>query len=335
MSIKGIAAASAMLVAALASGNAIAQAQPAALATETVPTFLGIDLPLRPGERVIPVGKNGCGIVSYVPDPGSFDGLAARWSKAEWDGACRFGLVHGPGVLVSAEGIVQAQMWLYGQQIQPRLEVFARGTLAIEHLYRAASAGAPVPENFTLILTPAELGSTGRNPRTDKITDIPPKWQGGTIIRKWINPQGTAMTATVRPEPAQYYCNPAGAGANLQNRSLLRAEFAGVLKRACAIKDNSSGFLLIRSERADGQPTEQVVWAKECPRGKVADGSRVCAGLVLEALQPDAKALTAALAEDAAARTALIKERFARFAPLEQALEARAAAGGTSRGTAP
>ncbi|MFN7165043.1 MAG: hypothetical protein ACK4P2_09525, partial [Hyphomonas sp.] len=58
----------------------------------TTASYLGIELPLRPGERVVPTASSDCSVVVFAPHEERYERFAAYWRTAEWQGYCRFGL---------------------------------------------------------------------------------------------------------------------------------------------------------------------------------------------------------------------------------------------------
>jgi hypothetical protein len=99
-----------------------ATAETAALSVEPAPNYLGIELPLRPGERIIPTASGDCSVVVFAPHEERYERFAAYWRTAQWNGYCRFGLAHGAGTITGVEGnwSVETSM-VYGRSEERRV----------------------------------------------------------------------------------------------------------------------------------------------------------------------------------------------------------------------
>jgi hypothetical protein len=82
---RAVIAAFAALCGLTASGTALGQPSP------PQEFWSGIELPLLPGERYVPL-PNGCGLIENEGQQPSAD-----YTSLRWEGACRYGLVHGAG----------------------------------------------------------------------------------------------------------------------------------------------------------------------------------------------------------------------------------------------
>src|SRR3990167_2667398 len=81
-----------------------AQVEEAADSPEAAPNYLGLELPLRPGERVVPTAGEDCSVVVFAPNEERYERFASYWRTAEWNGYCRFGLAHGKGSIAGVDG---------------------------------------------------------------------------------------------------------------------------------------------------------------------------------------------------------------------------------------
>ncbi len=77
----------------------------------------GLALPLQPWQRIVPFADGRCGAI--VP-------TSATYARAgfSWQGACRFGLAHGPGYSIGADGRAYSNTWFYGWRIGENRAVF-------------------------------------------------------------------------------------------------------------------------------------------------------------------------------------------------------------------
>jgi hypothetical protein len=295
-------------------GPAMAQVQ---LTTEKVPTFLGMDLPLRPGERVIPTASGDCSIVAFAPDETRYNRFVNYWRTATWVGACRFGLAHGNGYAAGTTGNWTMDMtMLYGHQVvQPAtFQDFnyrdASGT------YRRKFSNFLAGNAYSdLSIVRYTLKGFDSWSRAASMADIQADWMSDSYLQKTTydaagNEHIVSIVQRIVSDQCKTVHEPYKA-------------FASEVKKACRT-NTTDKELMVRTEGLSSQPTDshRIVWAKACPKEKGYDWAQ-CSGLLSEAMGKDWAEMERVIAGDAAARAAAEREILTRYAPLEQAVEAR------------
>lgn len=305
---------------------------------EKVPTFLGIDLPLRPGERLVPIGKGGCSAVVFAPKPEHYEFHRKQLGDWEWAGACRFGLIHGSGSgrlyhPSYGEGL-NAVSAVYGTLFYPPRHQDRYGTR-----YHWAYSGSAFSELNTKQVYLSGSGDIESLDRFEKdsgglfaigmiatgiFTDNPRNVF--TIILNEFDLTGFAKTISVT-------------SINIANECLIKSEsiyrpFESEVRGACSRKA-AGQFIILRREGPSILGHENpIVWLKACPLKKGTDQAD-CPALMRKALGKDYAEMEAIMAGSPAVRPAMMQEIFNRYAPLEAAVEARlkqqAIAGGASR----
>ena len=326
----------AVLAAAMIPASLAAHAQAYTLPpAEKVPTFLGIDLPLRPGERLAPTATPGCAVIVLAPTSEQYGRLAAAWREKEWMGACRFGLAHGEWHESEPEiGRRSSRMMLYGVDLHPRLlnstgiydgcagrdactglpqlgsskgyddkEEFQE-----EHVFAAAAFNDLNMSMFRLI-----GGAGGETDSLESFAYLAPN--NSFIEKHWFAADGSDMVTSYRAEDVSEYC---GAALPAQLKS-----FSKEINKACG-KKNMGKFVMARREGPRSLPNQdrQVKWMKSCPKWEYLDEND-CPSLLEDALGKDAALLESALSNDAAFRLSIAQQLFDRFAALERAVDAR------------
>ncbi len=289
---------------------------------EIVPTFLGIDLPLRPGERLAPIGKGDCSAVVFAPHEERYQSHAKFWSGVEWIGPCRFGLAHGNGALSLSDGRVVDKQMLYG------LEMFEPRQVRTQPvLYGDGSSGDVTTQQLNYFRTDTFSSlSTNRLSiigyefiqNVKSLTEVESLWFWKSEVQIYaFDASGHESTMSV------YEKNPS-CGPDVPED--LKA-FAKEIRKACKQKP-AGQRILIRREGPAHLPTGQhkTIALAACPFDK-STGFVECDVVLRGVLgKKYATEVEAIMAGDRAARLAASQEVFARYAPLEQAVEARLAA---------
>ncbi|MBA4337954.1 MAG: hypothetical protein C0421_03820 [Hyphomonas sp.] len=300
----------ALLAAALIPASLAAHAQGFTLPPpEKVPTFLGIDLPLRPGERLVPIGNEGCSFVVFAPKPEQFEESRKVWEKYKWLGACRFGLAHGQGMIQSESSNTPTEaLALYGTLISPavtltngdRLDYFFSGTAFNDLSSKSLRA----------------YGYDGRDDDPSRLATFEEIWiWQGFLDFSAYDASGNIRKITITSPDLYYLCD-----------AELPAEykaFDGEIKKTCRRK-KAGKHMLVRREGSASVSfyNHPVVWMKTCPLFENTNENE-CDRVLREAIGKDYAAFAAIEAGSPAARAAAISEVFARYASLEQAVEAR------------
>ncbi|MFN7180974.1 hypothetical protein [Hyphomonas sp.] len=294
-------------------GMAAAQAQ---LTTEKVPTFLGMDLPLLPGERVIPTADPQCSVVAFAPGETRYNRFVSFWQNRTWTGACRFGLAHGKGyaVGVSDNSSLELNM-LYGLEIAPP-ESFQTKYWSDGTAYRDKTHNHLAGTVFSdLGAVRYRWQSSEGSSRASTLADISGWWLLSSYLQKQsFDAAGNERVMTIVEVNVAAQCG------NVQEPF---KAFASEVKKACGVKIPEK-HILVRREGLSSEPTDshKIVWAKACKVPKNYSWAE-CAEHLPAAIGNDIAELNAILAGDAAARAAAEQEIMARYAPLEQAVEAR------------
>lgn len=298
---------------------AAAQADEAVAEPETAaPNYLGLELPLRPGERVLPTADGSCSVVVYAPHEELYTRLAAFWSKANWNGYCRFGLAHGKGTISGTEGdwSIDTAM-VYGLEVNPAevttTEVGKDGALSwispsdMLHYFSGSAYSDPDAKRYVI-----RLGNNADD--VLELDDLATDWYGTDYLeRHTFNDEGREWVMSVSAWNVDTYC---GLG--------LPAEFKPFekeVRKAC--KSKGKPLVLFRREGLGADPwtSRKIAWLKSCPYNKMLRVTD-CGKIVMEAVGDDAKELEAMLVNgDEAARTAAKQEILDRYAPLEAVVE--------------
>lgn len=313
----------AVLAAVTIPGSLAANAQAFTLPPpEIVPTFLGIDLPLRPGERLAQIGKGDCSAVVFAPHEERYQDHAKFWSGVEWIGPCRFGVAHGNGALSLSDGRVIDKQMLYGLDGRPPREVFTRLVV-----YGDGSSGDVTTQTLNYFradtfssLSASRLSIVGYEfiQNVKSLVEVESLWFWKSEIQIYtFDAAGHESTMSVHEN------NPS-CGPDVPED--LKA-FAKEIRKACKQKPEGQR-ILVRREGPSHLPTSQhkTLALAACPFEK-STGRVECDVVLREVLgKKYAAEVEAMMAGDRAARLAASQEVFARYAPLEQAVEARLAA---------
>lgn len=282
------------------------------------PDYLGIELPLRPGERVLPTAGGDCSVVVFAPHEERYARFAAYWRTAQWNGYCRFGLAHGAGTITGTEGnwSVETSM-VYGLEVNPADSITA------EVGQDGAISWDPSIDSLTFFSGPAfsDLAAKRyvirleKEPSADlELGDMVSGWYGQDYLEKHtFDENGREKTISVSVWNVDTYC---GLG--------LPAEFKPFekeVKKAC--KKSADQLVLLRREGFEADPWSErpITWLKSCPVNK-ARNTNDCGKLVKEALGKEVAELDAFLTEgDAAARAAARQEIIDRYSALEASIE--------------
>jgi hypothetical protein len=277
------------------------------LPTEKVPTFLGIDLPLHPGEQLVPIGNSGCSAVEVADGPEDYRDLAGNRKGLEWIGGCRFGLMHGEGFTYlpgvnSSELKAQA---IYGIYFHPTLVSAANG-YQYYTFYAGSSLSGPNARKLTLTLTTP--------------VDAQPFESLEDVLARMIylrldeyDEQGRMRNFEIRVESISSYCE-ADAFAHY-------GAFAPEARKAC--KNYPNTIVFQREGSSALYYKNALVGLKACPKSRKSRAVD-CEDLIREAIGKDISAFNEIIAGDKVARQFLRREVFDRYAPLEAAVEARA-----------
>lgn len=313
------------LVASLAAGSLglAAMAEPEEVVTaveaaaDSSPNYLGIELPLRPGERVVPTAGD-CSVVVFAPHDELYERYAAFWEKAVWNGYCRFGLAHGRGTITGTEGNWSLQTaMVYGLEVNPAdattSEVSQDGVITWHspsetlNFFSGTAFSDPSSKRYVIRLEKDPAGEL-------ELGDFASGWYGTDYFeRHTFGDDGRERTMSVSSWNVDTYC---GLGLPPEFKP-----FEKEVKKAC--KKSGEKLVLFRRDGfgADPWASRPITWLKSCPYNKTR-GTNDCGQLVKEALGKDAAEVEALLADgDAAARSAAEQEIIARYAPLEAMVE--------------
>ena len=282
------------------------------------PDYPGIELPLRPGERVVPTAGGNCSVIVFAPHEERLERFAAFWRTAQWNGYCRFGLAHGAGTITGVEGD-----WSAGTSMVYGLEVNHAESITTETGQDGAISWDPALETLNFFSGPAfsDLRSKRYVIRLEKeppgdldLGDMVSDWYGQDYFEKHtFDENGREKTISVSVWNVETFC---GLGLPDEYRP-----FEKEVKKSC--KKTADKLVLLRREGFEADPWSDrpITWLKSCPVNKVRKVND-CGKLVKEALGKEAEELDRFLAEgDAAARAAARQEIIDRYAPLEAAIE--------------
>ncbi|MEX1251685.1 MAG: hypothetical protein WEA77_10875 [Hyphomonas sp.] len=287
-------------------------------AVNSAPNYLGLELPLRPGERVVATAGGECSVVVFAPNKERDARFAAYWSTARWDGYCRFGLAYGKGVITGVDGnwSVETAM-LYGIEVNPaesiNTEVGQDGAISWDpsidtlHFFSGPAFSDLAAKRYVIQLEKDAPGDL-------ELGDLVSGWYGADYLEKHtFDEAGRERTMSVSAWNVDTYC---GLG--------LPPEFKPYekeVKKAC--RKTGDKLVLFRREGFGIDPwaSRPITWLKSCPFNKTRR-TNDCGQLVREALGKEAAELDAFLKDgDAAARAAARQEIIDRYAPLEAAIE--------------
>lgn len=272
---------------------------------EKVPTFLGIDLPLRPGERLLPLGNSGCSMVVFAPKPEHYEAQRKLYEKWEWSGACRFGLIHGTGQITfsSFQGNELNTSAIYGMRYYPALYQNAYGS------YHSAYSGEAFSD---LRSKQIDFSGSGDFHSLDSFEKTSGNRFG--IALKAFDSAGNARTVSVVSEDVSYACA-------TDNQDIYKP-FAKEVKKVCA-RDQAGQFVVHRREGSALFSYENpIVWLNACPLKKGTDEAD-CPALIRDVIGKHYAEIEAIMVGNQAARPGMVQEILSRYAPLEAALEAR------------
>lgn len=273
---------------------------------EKVPTFLGVDLPLRPGERLLPLGKGGCSLVVFAPKPEHYEAHRKLWSPWEWTGACRFGLIHGSGQFYFPNsGGARVEIWaIYGTQYYPAPY---QDTFGNRHHW--SYSGAAFSDQNTKKMY---LSGAGDSENLDRFEKNPGNVFG--VGLDTFDMVGNAKTVFIQSNDVSYVCE--------TNNEDVYKPFSREVKSACS-KKKAGQFVVLRKEGLSIFGfSNPIVWLKACPL-KRDTGQADCRALMRNAIGKHYAELETIIAGSPAARPAMTQEIFNRYAPLEAAVEAR------------
>ncbi len=306
------------LAAFAASCVASAETVPLEVTSEPTPNYLGLELPLRPGERVVPTASGDCAVIVFAPHEERYARFAAYWRTAEWNGYCRFGLAHGKGTITGVNGnwSVETAM-LYGLEVNPAetitTEVGQDGLISwdpsIDTLHFFSG------EAFSDLRSKRYVIRLEREPAGDlEVGDLVSAWYGTDYLEQHtFDSGGREWTMSVSAWNVDTYC---GLGLPPEFKPYERE-----VKKAC--KKNADKLVIFRREGFEADPWAErpITWLKSCPVIK-ARGTNDCGKLVKDALGKQAAEVDKFLLEgDTAARSAARQEIIDRYAPLEDVIE--------------
>lgn len=312
-----VSAAACLLAGAFASAESAPTDIPAG--PEPVPSFLGVDLPLRPGERLVPTAGGDCSVVVFAPHEERYERLAGYWSRARWIGPCRFGLAHGEGMIAGADGHFNlSATMLYGLEVTAP-ELTRSGLLQNDAISWDTSLETLTFHSGEAFSDTAAARYVVRYENTPdgelEYDDLVSVWYGTNFIEKHtFDAEGREWTMSVSAWNVDTYC---GLG--------LPPEFKPYekeVKKACK-KNTRDKLVLFRREGHLQEPwaSRPITWLKSCNFSR-SSRTNECGKLIGEALGKEAAEFETLLTKgDEAARSAAEQEIIARFAPLEQAVE--------------
>ncbi|MFN4224769.1 MAG: hypothetical protein ACK4HR_00515 [Hyphomonas sp.] len=303
----------------LAGGAALAGTEPAGEVAEAPPGILGIDLPLRAGERLAPTADGACSVVVFAPHEERYERLAGYWSQARWIGDCRFGLAHGDGLIVGAGGHVSLPAtMLYGVEVTaPELarsgilqagEVSWDGSLPVLSFHSGPAFSDLSASRYVVRYGNAPDG------QAETEGDVS-YWYGSTYVEKHtFDADGREWVMSLSIWNVDTYC---GLGIPPEFKPHERE-----VRKACK-KNTPDKLVLFRREGHLAEPwaSRPITWLKSCAVNR-STRTNECGKLVREALGKEAAEFETLLTRgDAAARSAAEQEIIDRFAPLERAVE--------------
>ena len=297
---------------------ASAEAVPSESVAEAAPDYLGLELPLRPGELVVPTADRDCSVIVFAPNEARYERFAAYWSTARWEGYCRFGLAHGKGKITGVDGnwSVETAM-LYGLEVNPAeaisTEIGKNGALTWDqsrdtlNFFSGAAFSDLKSKRYVIQLEREPAGEL-------ELGDLVSGWYGDDYLEMHtFNDDGRQTTMSVSTWNVDTYC---GLG--------LPPEFKPhekEVKKAC--KKTGDKLVVFRREGLESDPwaSRPITWLKSCPFNK-ARNINECGKLVDEALGDEASEVETLLTVgDAAAREAAKQEILDRYAQLEATVE--------------
>jgi hypothetical protein len=300
-----------------------AQAQtPALLAADTVPTFLGVNLPLRPHEHLAPIGTSGCSFVLFATTPADLEARKQIWEKWEWLGECRFGLAHGKGVLqLKDSASVSDATAVYGTPLNPplvrnnlgRLDHFYSGTAFSDFSAKHVATLAWDEHRGT---TDAQLASTNQQIKPLTLGVLEEVWLWSYFIYfDSYDAAGNSKQVSIRAEDIGAWCTGALPPAF--------QPFVGEIRKTCGRK-KADKHIMVRREGPIplSSYNNPVVWMKTCPLLKNSNETE-CDRVLNEALGKTRGEIESVMAASPAASAAAIQEILARYAPLEEAVTQR------------
>lgn len=303
----------------IAGALAGAETSPPDIPAEKAPSFLGIELPLRPGERLVPTAEGDCSVVIFAPHEERYERLAGYWNRAQWIGPCRFGLAHGEGLIVGTDGYftISATM-LYGLEVTAP-EITRSGVFESDEISWDTSFGTL---NFHTGKAFSDVSAARYVVHYENQADGPLEfddhvsvWSGTNYLEKYtFDGEGREWSMSVSTWNVDTYC---GLGLPPEFKP-----FEKEVKKACK-KNSPQKLVMLRREGHLEEPwaSRPVTWLKSCAVNRNTRANE-CGKLVSEALGKEAKEFETLLTKgDAAARTEAEQEIIARYAPLEQALE--------------
>ncbi|WCL53369.1 hypothetical protein [Gimibacter soli] len=290
----------------------------ALLPPEKVTTFLGIDLPLQPGERLVPTADGDCSVVVFAPTPDRYERHRAYWEAHNWLGACRFGLAHGPGYASrKTDEATRGYTMLYGISIATPLESETRNW---------PSGGTYIMQTEAYYSSPAlhDLSEARYYIIHGQYSDLPTKdfkkfetsWSDvGTFQKISYDGQGNEFLVTIQSMNVADQCETHRGAKNL---------YSTEVRKACKAK-SAGKYILVRREGYRTSPTasHQIITVKACPYKTKGDYYQDCGLVLRDVLGTEAAQVESAVSTDNAHRAAAAQAVLARYAPLEQALENR------------
>ncbi|MGA1342633.1 MAG: hypothetical protein ACO33A_06240 [Hyphomonas sp.] len=305
---------SAILAASAAGLPSQAEVMAPDVAAAPVITRPAFDLPLRPGERLLQTADGACSVVVFAPHEERYERFAAYWSKAQWIGDCRFGLVHGDGRIVAVAGnwTVDASM-LYGTEV-------GRSEVAVIPSGQAGGLSwSPASDTLNYFSGAAfsDSGSVRYTIRLDReplgeleLGELGSDWYGSDYLERYtFDTSGRETAMSISIWSLNTYC-----GLGLPDEF---KRFEKEVKKAC--NKSTEKLVLIRREGfvADLWSERPITWLKSCPVNK-ASRLNDCGQLVEEALGKEGGQLEKLLTEgDSIARRAAEQEIINRYADLE------------------
>lgn len=296
-----------------------AETAPTDIPGEPEPSFLGIELPLRPGERLVPTADGNCSVVIFAPHEERYERLAGYWSRAQWLGPCRFGLAHGEGLIVGTDGFFTlAATMLYGLEVTApeisRAGLFRSGEISWDTSFGTLTFHTG--EAFSDTSAARYVVRYESQPDGPlEFDDLVSVWSGTNYLEKHTyDADGREWTMTVSAWNVDTYC---GLGMPPEFKP-----FEKEVKKACK-KNAREKLVVLRREGHQQEPwaSRDVTWLKSCPVNRNTRGNE-CGKLVSQALGKQAAEFENLLTKgDAEARSAAEQEILDRYAPLEEAVE--------------
>ena len=260
-------------------------------------------LTLLPGEELLPLAEVECAVLySDSFSEGDRESLRKHYSEWKWQGACRFGLAHGPGIMMLTANYGIQQTFIYGFLFSPRY-VFSHSR-GIANFYGAKAQGKSGRALMIYSVAPATASVEGL--LADLKVDT-------FLILFSVDQDGKQVNQTIAVRDYQNNC----AGDYWVGYEAVRSK----VRPTC--NKNGPVMAVVREDVYPGKPDPQkkILEVEPCKLG-----TSQCANAFRKLLGKDAALVDAIIRDDDIHRKAYITSLFTRMEPMERALAERAEA---------